>query len=183
VGQLLNGYLVAEAPKALVLIDQHAAHERVLFDQLRKHLDTRQPDSQLLLIPQVIDLLPGQLAAWSEHQAWIQQFGFEAEPFGPRTIRVLAIPVDLPEARARRVLDLLLADLAGERTPDRRLGETAALIACHSAVRFGDPMTPIAARQLLSSLAETDEPISCPHGRPTTLILADEHLRRLFQRP
>ncbi|HEY9288683.1 MAG TPA: DNA mismatch repair endonuclease MutL [Candidatus Dormibacteraeota bacterium] len=183
VGQVLKGYLVAEAPQAMVLIDQHAAHERVLFDRLRQRLEVGRPESQLLLLPQVLDLLPGQLAAWGEHQAWIGQFGFEAEPFGPRTIRLLAIPADLPPARARRVFELLVADLAGERTPDRRLRETAALIACHSAVRFGDAMTPESARQLLSSLAETDEPISCPHGRPTTLMLADEHLRRLFQRP
>lgn len=183
VGQVLNGYLVAQAAQALVLIDQHAAHERVLFDRLRRQLEAGRPDSQLLLLPQVLDLVPAQLAAWSENQAWIRQFGFEAEPFGPRTIRLLAVPADLPQARARRVFELLLADLAGERNPDRRLRETAALIACHSAVRFGDAMTPESARQLLSSLAETDEPISCPHGRPTTLILADEHLRRLFQRP
>ena len=183
VGQALNGYLVAQAPQALVLIDQHAAHERVLFDRLRQRLEERRTGSQLLLIPQVVDLLPAQVAAWEAHHAWIRQFGFEAEPFGPRTIRLLAVPADLPEVRARTVFELLLADLAGERTPDRRLRETAALIACHSAVRFGDPLSSQAAHQLLSSLAETDEPISCPHGRPTTLILGDEHLRRLFQRP
>lgn len=183
VGQALNGYLVAQAPQALVLIDQHAAHERVLFDRLRQRLEERRTGSQLLLIPQVVDLLPAQLAAWEAHHAWIRRFGFEAEPFGPRTIRLLAVPADLPEVRARTVFELLLADLAGERTPDRRLRETAALIACHSAVRFGDPLSSQAAHQLLSSLAETDEPISCPHGRPTTLILGDEHLRRLFQRP
>ena len=183
VGQVLNGYLVAESPQALVLIDQHAAHERIIFDRLRRRLEARREQSQLLLVPQVVDLLPAQVAAWEANQAWISQFGFEAEPFGPGSIRLLAIPADLPEARARRLLELLLADLAGERTPDRRVRETAALIACHSAVRFGDVLAPEAARQLLSSLAETEEPISCPHGRPTTLILADGHLRRLFQRP
>ena len=183
VGQVLNGYLVAESPQALVLVDQHAAHERVLFDRLQQRLEAHDAGSQLLLIPQVIDLLPGQLAAWDQHQAWLRQFGFETEGFGPRTVRLLASPADIPEVRAARVFELLLADLAGERTPDRRRRETAALIACHSAVRFGDAVTPEAARQLLSSLAETEEPISCPHGRPTTLILADQHLRRLFQRP
>jgi DNA mismatch repair protein MutL len=89
----------------------------------------------------------------------------------------------MPQARAARVLELLLADLAAERSPDRRLRDTAALMACHSAVRFGDAVTPEAARELLSSLALTDEPISCPHGRPTTLMLPDDQLRRLFKRP
>ena len=183
IGQLLQGYLVAEAPDAAVLIDQHAAHERVLFDQILLRLDERRPASQLLLIPHLLDLAPIQLTAYQQHDAWLRTLGFEAEPFGPHTIRLLAAPSDMPEARADRVLELVLADLAGERTPDRRVRETAALIACHSAVRFGDALSPEAARQLLSSLALTAEPISCPHGRPTTLILPDDQLRRLFKRP
>jgi len=183
IGQLLQGYLVAEAPDAAVLIDQHAAHERVLFDQILLRLDERRPASQLLLIPHLLDLAPIQLTAYQQHDAWLRTLGFEAEPFGPHTIRLLAAPSDMPEARVDRVLELVLADLAGERTPDRRVRGTAALIACHSAVRFGDALSPEAARQLLSSLALTAEPISCPHGRPTTLILPDDQLRRLFKRP
>ena len=183
IGQLLRGYLVAEAPRAVVLIDQHAAHERVLFDRIVRRLEQRQPSSQLLLIPHVLDLTPGQIAAFEEHESWLDTLGFEGERFGPHTIRVRAAPAEMPEGRVGRVLELLLTDLLGERTPDRRLRETAAMLACHSAVRFGDAMTPESARQLLSSLAATEEPISCPHGRPTTLILPDDQLRRLFKRP
>ena len=183
VGQLLNGYLVAEAPDAVVLIDQHAAHERVLFDRILQRLEGGEPASQLLLIPHDLDVTPSQLAAFQQQESWLETLGFEGELFGPHTIRLRAAPSDMPEGRVERVLGLLLTDLAGERTPDRRLRETAALIACHSAVRFGDAMSPEAARQLLSSLAVTEEPISCPHGRPTTLILPDDQLRRLFKRP
>src|SRR3989441_4007606 len=183
VGQLLNGYLVAEAPDAVVLIDQHAAHERELFDRILQRLEGGEPASQLLLIPHDLDLTPAQLAAFQQHESWLQALGFEGELFGPHTIRLRAAPSNMPEGRVERVLDLLLTDLVGERTPDRRLRETAALIACHSAVRFGDAMSPAAASQLLSSLALTAEPISCPHGRPTTLILPDDQLRRLFKRP
>ena len=183
VGQLLQGYLVAEAPGAIVLVDQHAAHERVLFDRILRRLQDHVPGSQMLLVPHLLDLTPAQLTAFRQQEGWLRSLGFEAEAFGPHTIRLVATPSDMPEARADRVLELILADLAGERTPDRRVRETAALIACHSAVRFGDRMDPVAARQLLSSLALTDEPISCPHGRPTALVLADEHLRRLFKRP
>lgn len=183
VGQLLRGYLVAEAPGAAVLIDQHAAHERVLFDRIMPRLERREPSSQMLLIPHVVDLTPGQLTAFEQHASWLEAVGFQGEPFGPHTIRLRAAPADMPESRVGRVIELLLTDLADERTPDRRVRETAALIACHSAVRFGDPMTPQTARQLLSSLALTTEPISCPHGRPTTLILPDDQLRRLFKRP
>jgi DNA mismatch repair protein MutL len=183
VGQLLRGYLVAEAPAAVVLVDQHAAHERVLFDRILYRLELRQPSSQLLLLPHLLDLTPGQLSAFQEHEPWLRTLGFEGERFGPHTVRIIASPADMPEGRVVRVLELVLNDLLGERTPDQRLRETAALLACHSAVRFGDPMTPEAARQLLRSLATTDEPISCPHGRPTTLILPDDQLRRLFKRP
>jgi DNA mismatch repair protein MutL len=183
IGQVLRGYLVAEAPNAVVLIDQHAAHERVLFDRLLQRLERREPASQLLLIPQDLELTPAQLAAFQQQAGWLEALGFQGEPFGPHTIRLRAAPSDMPEGRVARVVELLLADLAGERTPDRRLRETAALIACHSAVRFGDAMSPEAAGQLMSSLAATAEPISCPHGRPTTLILPDEQLRRLFKRP
>ncbi len=183
VGQLLHGYLVAEAPDAVVLVDQHAAHERVLFDRLLRRLGQRNPVSQPLLMPLLIDLTPVQLAAFQQQEGWLSSLGFEGEPFGPHTVRLLTAPAEMPQGRATRVFEQLVADLAGERTPDRRLRDTAALIACHSAVRFGDGMSPEAARELLSSLGETDEPISCPHGRPTTLILSDEHLRRLFKRP
>ena len=183
VGQLLNGYLVAEAPNAVVLIDQHAAHERVLFDRILQRLEGGEPASQLLLIPHDLDLTPAQLAAFQQQASWLQALGFEGELFGSHTIRLRAAPTDMPEGRVQRVLDLLLTDLAGDRPPDRRMRETAALIACHSAVRFGDGMSPEAAHQLLSSLALTAEPISCPHGRPTTLILPDNQLRRLFKRP
>lgn len=182
VGQLLRGYLVAEAPDAVVLVDQHAAHERVLFDRVLDRLERKQPGSQLLLIPHVLDLTPSQLAAFTQHASWIQSLGFEGELFGPHSIRLDAAPVDLPEARTDRLLELILTDLAGERTPDRRLRETAALIACHSAVRFGDAVAPSEARQLLSALALTNEPIACPHGRPTALVLPDDQLRRLFKR-
>ena len=182
IGQLLRGYLVAEAPGAVVLVDQHAAHERVLYDRTLRRLEQRQPSSQLLLIPHVLDLTPGHLAAFEEHESWLQALGFEGERFGPHTLRIRAAPSEMPESRVERALELLLTDLLGERTPDRRLRETAALLACHSAVRFGDAMTPESARQLLSSLAVTEEPISCPHGRPTTVILPDDQLRRLFKR-
>jgi DNA mismatch repair protein MutL len=183
VGQLLHGYLVAEASNAVVLVDQHAAHERVLFDRILHRLEGGEPASQLLLLPHDVDLMPAQVTAFQQHAAWLEALGFTGELFGPHTIRLRAAPSDMPEGRVARVLDLLLTDLAGERTPDRRLRETAALMACHSAVRFGDPLTPETARELLRSLAATDEPISCPHGRPTTLILPDDQLRRLFKRP
>jgi len=183
VGQLLDGYLVAEAPEAAVLIDQHAAHERVLFDRIMERLEERRPSSQMFLIAHVVDMTAPQAAAFEQHEAWLRTIGFEGEGFGPERVRLSAAPAELPESRINTVLTHVLDDLGAERSPDRRLRETAALIACHSAIRFGDPIRPEAAAQLLSSLAETANPISCPHGRPTTLILPDSQLRHLFKRP
>ena len=183
VGQLLGGYLVAEAPEGAVVIDQHAAHERVLFDRIMERLAERRPSSQMFLIPHVVDMTAPQAAAFEQHEAWLRTIGFEGEGFGPERIRLSAAPAELPESRINTVLTRVVDDLGAERTPDRRLRETAALIACHSAIRFGDPIQPEAAAQLLSSLAETANPISCPHGRPTTLILPESQLRHLFKRP
>jgi DNA mismatch repair protein MutL len=182
-GQVLNAYLVAESPDALVLIDQHAAHERVLFDRIWRRLAGGVPSSQLALVPPVLELSPAQLAALEVHGEFLKTLGFEAERFGHHAVRITGAPIEVPEAETLRIFERLLDDLDRERTPDRRLHETAALLACHSAIRFGDPLTPSAAAVLLSSLASTDEPISCPHGRPTTLVLQDAELRRLFKRP
>ena len=183
VGQLLEGYLVAEAPGAVVLIDQHAAHERVLFEAILQRLEERRPSSQMFLIPHLVEMTAPQAAGFEQHEAWLRSLGFEGSNFGPGRIRLSAAPAELPESRINLVLTRVLDDLVSERTPDRRLRETAALIACHSAIRFGDPIQPEAAAQLLSSLAAAADPISCPHGRPTTLILADSQLRHLFKRP
>jgi DNA mismatch repair protein MutL len=181
--QVLRAYLVAEAPDALVLVDQHAAHERVLFDGILRRLNGAVPSSQLSLVPQVVEVTASQLAAFDANRDLLQKFGFEAERFGHQSLRLTGVPLELPDGESARVMAQLLDDLDRDLPAERRLRETAALIACHTAVRFGDALTAEAAAQLLSSLASTDEPISCPHGRPTTLLLPDGQLRRLFKRP
>jgi DNA mismatch repair protein MutL len=184
VGQVLNAYLVAQSGDALVLIDQHAAHERVLFDRLRDRLQRGDsPGSQLLLVPQLVEVSAEQAAIVEEQRAWIEALGFGLEPFGTSTVRLSAVPAGLPEGRAADLLSRILEQLARNLPADLRLRETAALLACHTAVRFGDALTAAAAQALLRDLAVTAEPISCPHGRPTTLVLPDGELRRLFKRP
>ena len=131
----------------------------------------------------MVELSPAQLAAFEAQPDFLRSIGFEAEPFGPHSVRITAVPLELPASEVVGVFERVLGDLEGERTPDRRLHEVAALLACHSAVRFGDALTRESAEELLSLLAATEEPISCPHGRPTTLVLRDDQLRRLFKRP
>jgi DNA mismatch repair protein MutL len=183
VGQVLNAYLVAEAPEAVVLIDQHAAHERVLFDGIWERLAQGSAASQPLLLPRVIEVTPEQAASAEQHRDWLSDLGFEVETFGEHGLRLRAAPAELVDGRGEAALVGLLDDLAREVTLEVRRRQAAALIACHGAVRFGDSMPAESARALLHQLAQTAEPISCPHGRPTVLVLADPQLRRLFRRP
>lgn len=181
--QLLNAYLVAESTDALVLVDQHAAHERVLYDRIRERLASGAPSHQLLLVPPVLEATPAQLDAFAAHASTLRGLGFEADLFGHRTIRITAVPLEVRAAAAVPLFESMLGELEQERLPDRRLHAMAALLACHGAVRFGDPMSRQESCALLEALASTAEPISCPHGRPTTLVLPDAELRRLFKRP
>jgi DNA mismatch repair protein MutL len=183
VGQLLDSYLVAQAQDMAVLVDQHAAHERVLFDRILRRMGEGSMGSQPILIGILIDVTPEQLDAFEQHREWLARLGFAAEPFGLRTLRLGSAPLELRPDAAPQVLTRLLHDLEAERSPDLRLRKSAALLACHGAVRFGDRMSPEAAAGLLSELRRTDEPISCPHGRPTALMLPEAQLRRLFKRP
>lgn len=183
VGQVLNAYLVAEAPDAIVLIDQHAAHERILFDGIWERLRQGSAATQPLLLARVVDVTPEQAAGAEQHRGWLFQLGFEVEVFGERALRLRAAPAELKDGRAEAALVRLLDDLARDVSPEVRQREAAALLACHGAVRFGDPLSNETARALLRQLAETAEPITCPHGRPTTLLLSDPQLRRLFRRP
>jgi DNA mismatch repair protein MutL len=183
VGQVLNAYLVAQAPDAIVLIDQHAAHERVLFDGIWERLRQGSRASQPLLLARVVDVTPEQAAGAEQHRDWLFQLGFEVEVFGEQALRLRAAPAELKDGRGEAALVRLLDDLARDLSPEVRQREAAALLACHGAVRFGDPLTDESAGALLRQLAATAEPITCPHGRPTTLLLSDPQLRRLFRRP
>ena len=176
-GQVLDGYLVAEGPEGVVLIDQHAAHERVLYNRFRARLDAGSPLSQPLLLPIVIDLEPATLAALNDQQPALGAFGFEVEAFGPRTVRILAAPVETPPGRIEAAFREVLAGL-------RELSVDAALasLACHSAVRFGDPLEPPEQRQLIEELEATTPDATCPHGRPTRLLLEWQDLKRHFRR-
>jgi len=177
VGQVLDGYLIAEGPDGVVLVDQHAAHERILFNRFRARLQGGSTHSQALLLPVVIELEPAQMAALAGEEQALRSLGFEVEAFGPRAARVLAAPAETPPARIEAAL---LEVLAGLR--NRSLDEALASLACHSAVRFGDPLDPSEQRRLLEELGSTTPDATCPHGRPTRLLLDWQELKRHFRR-
>jgi DNA mismatch repair protein MutL len=180
-GQVLAGYLVAEGPSGVVLVDQHAAHERVLYNRFLSWLQGAEPVSQPLLLPATVDLEPAQVAAAADHADHLRRLGFELEDFGPRCLRVLAAPVEMPPGRIPEAASELLATLA-EARGDGWAEAAAASLACHSAVRFGDQLDLAEQRRLLVELEGAENSITCPHGRPTRLVLDWQELRRHFRR-
>jgi len=181
IGQVGPGYLVAEGPHGLVLVDQHAAHERVLYNRLLDRLRDGRGASQPLLIPQAVDVEPALIAAAADHRADLANLGLEYEEFGPRSIRITAVPVEMPAGRATAAIQETLAALA-ENRGDGAMEKAAAALACHSAVRFGDVLDISEQRRLLADLEAATESITCPHGRPTRLLVEWQELTRHFRR-
>jgi DNA mismatch repair protein MutL len=181
IGQAGPGYLVAEGPHGLVLVDQHAAHERVLYNRLLERLRSGRGASQPLLIPQAVDLEPTLIAAAVDHRADLANLGLEYEEFGPRSLRITSVPVELPSGRATAAIQETLTALA-ENRGDEGIHRAAAALACHSAVRFGDVLDVAEQRRLLADLEGTEESITCPHGRPTRLLVEWQELTRHFRR-
>ena len=180
-GQVHDSYLLAESADGVVLIDQHAAHERVLYNRFLSRLREGPLASQALLLPETVDADPGMVAAAGDHHDRLCRAGFEVEPFGPGQLRVLAGPAETaPERVAPALLDLL--SVLAESRPEDSQERMAASLACHSAVRFGDALDPAEQRRLLRELETADHSITCPHGRPTRLVLTWQELHRHFHR-
>jgi DNA mismatch repair protein MutL len=182
-GQVLEGYLVAESAEGVVLIDQHAAHERVLYNRFLARLEHRSlaAVSQALLLPETVELTPDLMAAAADHRDRLRALGFEVDEFGPRALRVTAVPAETPSGRALPALQELLEVFAESRT-DGATARAAASLACHSAVRFGDRLDASEQRRLLAELEVAQQSVTCPHGRPTRLVLSWQELRRHFRR-
>ena len=181
IGQVGPGYLVAEGPQGLVLIDQHAAHERVLYNRMLERLKTGLGASQPLLMPQAVDVEPALIAAAADHRADLATLGLEYEEFGPRSLRITAVPVEMPAGRATAAVQETLAALSETRR-DQAMHKAAAALACHSAVRFGDVLDIAEQRRLLADLETAAESVTCPHGRPTRLVVEWRELTRHFRR-
>jgi DNA mismatch repair protein MutL len=180
-GQFGPGYLVAEGPDGLVLVDQHAAHERILYNRLLERLRSGRGMSQHLLMPAAVDVEPALMAAAADHRSELAALGLELEEFGPRSLRVTAVPAEMPASRATRAVQETLAALSENRS-DGAVEKAAAAIACHSAVRFGDVLDSAEQRRLLDDLEAADESVTCPHGRPTRLLVEWHELTRHFRR-
>ncbi|HWS52850.1 MAG TPA: hypothetical protein VN228_01875, partial [Pyrinomonadaceae bacterium] len=181
-----ESFILATDPEGLLLIDQHAAHERVLFDKYRRLEDRRAPESQNLLVPEIFDLTPAQAAAFDEVAAELERYGFGLMRLSGRTVAVRAVPADLPAGEVRNLLREVLDTVDAERRGRARatLGErVAASLACHAAIKVNMPLTEEKMRWLIDRLLRTSSPTTCPHGRPAILRLTKRDIERGFHRP
>jgi DNA mismatch repair protein MutL len=181
VGQVGTTYIVAEGPDGMYLIDQHAAHERVLYEGFLAAARLGAPDAQGLLTPITVELTAAHQALIVEHAEAFTNLGFDIEQFGDRAFAVRAVPPAMAEDVPRR-LGELLDRLQRDDGPQDREHRVAASLACHAAVRAGMSMGAEEQRALLRRLEEAESPRTCPHGRPTMVHLTADALAREFRR-
>ena len=181
-GQVRNTYLVAEGQEGLYLIDQHAAHERVLFEKVSREVSDRVPQAQSLLEPEAVELSPGQEELVQASMGLMERYGFVLEPFGERTYLLRAIPSVVKDPTPGKALLEVLDLMAYEGLLKEQEGALAASIACHSAVRAGMALDQRKTEELLRQLESCESPHTCPHGRPTMIHLSSHQLEREFGR-
>ena len=180
-GQLDNNYIIAEGPDGLYLIDQHAAHERVLFERIEHQRSRREIEVQGLLEPMTLEVNPRQEAVLRSHYGDLVEFGFSIEPFGDRTFLVRAVPALLYKKDWAGMLKELLDSLPDEDKENWVEG-VARSMACHGAVRAGQALTDAEMRELVRQLEQSATSNTCPHGRPTMIHLSSGQLKKEFGR-
>jgi DNA mismatch repair protein MutL len=184
-GQLEESFIIATDNEGLLLIDQHVAHERVLFDKYRALEATRRAESQQMLIPETFDLTPAQASAFETVAAELESYGFDLMRLSGRTVAIKATPADLPASEARNVLSEVLDTIDSEKRGAARAtlrDEIAASLACHAAIKVNMPLAPEKMRWLIDRLLTTSSPTTCPHGRPVILRLATQDILKGFHR-
>ena len=184
-GQLRDSFILAVNDEGLWIVDQHVAHERVLFEKILRAREVEQVQRQRLLMPVLVDLLPAQMVTFGRLADELDQNGFEAEPFGPHTIAIKAAPVGLEGRELERMLEEVLAvpdrEQQAENSETRRR-RIAASIACHAAIKINMPLDSAKIDWLLAELGKTEHPTSCPHGRPIALRYSHKDIAKAFQR-
>jgi DNA mismatch repair protein MutL len=184
-GQFRNTFILAVDDDGIAIVDQHVAHERILFEQFSERLTTRTLESQRLLAPVVLELTPGEHQTLLQHRDALVQFGFDLEDFGGASIRVAAVPAVLDLSKSEEVLRAVAGDLDG-LTPGAGMNEIlrqmAATMACHAAVKANDPLTREKMQYLLDELRRTAHSSVCPHGRPVVLRLTRREIEKNFDR-
>jgi len=184
-GQIRNSFILAVNEDGLWIIDQHVAHERVLFERVLRQRSVQQVESQRLLMPLVIELTPAQQAIFSDIAEELARNGFEAEPFGARSVAVKVAPAGVDAAQIEHMLNEIFEQLTRE---DQAINleavrtRIAASIACHAAIKVNMPLEQNKMEWLLVELAKTEHPMTCPHGRPVVLRYSMQDIQKAFKR-
>ncbi len=184
IGQLFDTYWLIEYGDKLFIVDQHAAHEKVLYERTMERVKNRRFDSQNISPPAVLTLSPQEQETLERCREQIEQFGYEIEPFGGREYAVTAAPADFESIDKGSMLLELLDDLAGfgqERTPELIL-EKIASMSCKAAVKGGNRLSRQEAEHLLNELLDLEDPYHCPHGRPTIISMSRYEIEKKFKR-
>src|ERR1019366_6033454 len=187
--QLRESFILAAGEDGLWIIDQHVAHERVLFEKILRDRQVEHVQRQRLLMPLLVELKPEQMVVFARIAEELETNGFEVEPFGPQTLAVKAAPVGLEGAELERALGEVIEQSAADsdeptqnESLNRLRSRIAASIACHSAIKVNTALDQKRIEWLLLELAKTDHPTSCPHGRPIALLDSWKEIQRAFHR-
>jgi DNA mismatch repair protein MutL len=184
-GQFANCFLLGQIGHSLVLIDQHAAHERVMFERLLEQFKASGVPGQAVLVPQLLELDPSLVAAVNDRAEMLEKLGFVLEPFGGNTVAVKSVPVLLKQRSAEPAVRAVLEELS-EADDSLDAGalfhKPISTMACHMAVRAGDPMDEREVTALLQQMDDVDLAAYCPHGRPVVAFLSEEEVARWFNR-
>ena len=184
-GQIRDSFILAVNPEGLWIVDQHVAHERVLFERILKQRAAQKVESQRLLMPLVIELTPAQQAVFTEISDELARNGFEVEPFGARSVAVKIAPAGIDAPAVEHMLHELLDQFSHEEQAlnlEKIRARIAASIACHAAIKVNMPLEQNKMEWLLAELAKTDCPMSCPHGRPVVLRYSLKDIQKAFKR-
>ncbi len=184
-GQIRNSFILAVNEDGLWIVDQHVAHERVLFERVLKQRAAMKVESQCLLMPIVLELSPAQQAVFREISDELARNGFEAEPFGARSVAIKVAPAGVEAAAVEHMLHELLDQFSREEQSlnlEKIRTRIAASIACHAAIKVNMPLEQNKMEWLLAELAKTDHPMSCPHGRPVVLRYSVKDIQKAFKR-
>ena len=184
-GQIRNSFILAVNEDGLWIVDQHVAHERVLFERILKQRAAKGVESQRLLMPIVLELSPAQQAVFAEIADELQHNGFEAEPFGARSVAVKVAPAGVDAGAVEKMLHELLDQISREEQSlnlEKIRSRIAASIACHAAIKVNMPLEQNKMDWLLAELAKTDHPMACPHGRPVVLRYSVKDIQKAFKR-
>jgi DNA mismatch repair protein MutL len=184
-GQLHESFIIAVDDEGLLLIDQHVAHERILFDKFRRAEAERPVESQALLLPETIDLTPAQAAAFEAVESELEMLGFDTMRLSGRTVAIKTVPAGVQPSDARNLFAEILDVVDDEKRGGARvtlLDEVAASLACKAAIKINMKLTPEKMQWLIDGLLRTTSPTTCPHGRPVILRLSMKDIERGFHR-